>query len=293
MERKRYGDPEESAGPEEHRSENQNESQEELPMRPDVNKPVENPRLTALFAERRQADAAQRDAINEKIAREIALNAWLLAVIQMNPVPEGNNGQGGKITLEEKTTISFPILSSADGKQYLPVFTDWNELRKWPQYANQHVRTMILSFDDIAAVAKSGVAVNPFSDDFRLSREMIVHMKERRDLETKGSAEVRMNKGTTVHIGEPADFPDKMAEAIREYARGVAEINAIWLKLMVRNGEQSYLLVVDASGEWNAVWKGIADAAMPYRRQKIYIDFVPLADSFGKSAATGEPIYRR
>ena len=42
-----------------------------------------------------------------------------------------------------------------------------------------------------------------------------------------------------------------------------------------------------------SVWKGIADAVMPYRRQKIFIDFVPLSDSFGKSAATGEPIYRR
>lgn len=260
-------------------------------MWPNVNKPVENPRLTALFAERRQADAEQMGAINEQIAREIALNANLLAVVKMDPIP----GLMGRIILKKKTRISFEMISAADGKVYLPVFTDWNELRKGERYKDRKVSTMILSFADAAAIATgdTGVAVNPFSDDFRLSHETVVHMQEQRDLETKGSAEVRMSKGTAVHIGEPADYPDEMAEAIRKYARGAAEIKAIWLKLMVRNGEQSYLLVVDASGDWSAVWKGIADAAMPYRRQKIFIDFVPLSDSFGKSAATGEPIYRR
>ena len=109
-------------------------------MKPDVNKPVENPRLTALFAELSKAEGAERNRLTEEIAKEIALNAWLLAVIRMDPLPEGSNGQGGKITLEKETTISFPLLSSADGKKYLPVFTDWNELRKWPQYADQQVR---------------------------------------------------------------------------------------------------------------------------------------------------------
>ena len=86
-------------------------------MKPDVNKPVENPRLTALFTELSKAEGAERNRLTEEIAKEIALNAWLLAVIRMDPLPEGNNGQGGKITLEKETTISFPLLSSADGKR--------------------------------------------------------------------------------------------------------------------------------------------------------------------------------
>ena len=264
-------------------------------MWPDVNKPVENPKLTTLFAERAKAEAAERASWNEQIAKEIALNASLLVVIQMNPVPEENSGQGGKITLEKNTTISFPMLSSADGKTYLPVFTDWKELRKWPQYADQHVRTMILSFDDIAAVAagKSGAAVNPFSDDFRITPENIARMKQMKDITNKGAAEVKMDKGTTVHIGEPADYPTEMVEAIREYAKTNRSIEAVWLKLMVQNNEQSYLLVVDSTGDRKAVWKGIADAAMPHRRNGLFIDFVSLDDSFGKQAATGEPIYRR
>lgn len=32
---------------------------------------------------------------------------------------------------------------------------------------------------------------------------------------------------------------------------------------------------------------------MPYRKEKLNIDFIPLDDSFGKQAAKGEPIYRR
>ena len=261
-------------------------------MRPDVNKPVENPRLKALLAELSKAEAAERNRLSGEIAKEIALNAWLLAVIRMDPVPEGN---GGKITLEKETTISFPLLSSGDGKKYLPVFTDWNELRKWPQYADQQVRTMILSFDDIAASAagKYGAAVNPFSDDFRISMENIARMKQMKDIQTKGAANIRVPKGTTVKLGEPADYPTEMVEAIRKYAAGVRSINAIWLRLMVRDDEASYLLVVDSPEAGEKLWKGIAEAAMPYRKGNLNIDFIPLDVSFGKEAAKGEPIYRR
>ncbi len=264
-------------------------------MEPDVNKPVENPRLTALFAGLSKAEGAERNKLAEEIAKEIALNAWLLAVVQMNPVPEGHNGQGGKIQLKKGTTISFPLLTTADGKKYLPVFTDWNELRKWPQYANQQVRTMILSFDDIAATAagKFGAAVNLFSDDFRISMENIARMKQTKDIQTKGATSINVPKGTTVRLGEPADYPAEMVEAIRKYAAGVRSINAIWLRLMVRNDEASYLLVVDSREAGEKLWKGIADAAMPYRKKELFIDFISLDDSFGREAAKGEPIYRR
>lgn len=264
-------------------------------MRPDVNKPVENPRLTALLAEHSKAEGAERARMAEEIAKEIALNAWLLAVIQMDPVPEENNGQGGKMRLEKETTISFPLLTSADWKKYLPVFTDWNELRKWPQYANQQVRTMILSFDNIAASAagKFGVVVNPFSDDFRISMENLARMKQMKDIRTKGAASINVPKGTTVRLGEPADYPTEMVEAIRKYASGIRSINAIWLRLMVRDDEASYLLVVDSPEAGEKLWKGIADAAMPYRKEKLFIDFISLDDSFGKQAATGEPVYQR
>ena len=62
---------------------------------------------------------------------------------------------------------------------------------------------------------------------------------------------------------------------------------------MVRDDEASYLLVVDSPEAGEKLWKGIADAAMPYRKEKLNIDFIPLDDSFGKQAAKGEPIYRR
>ena len=264
-------------------------------MWPDINKPVENPKLTTLFAERAKAEAAERASWNEQIAKEIALNASLLAVVQMNPVPDENGSQGGEIRLKEKTTVSFPMLSSADGKIYLPVFTDWKELRKWPLYADQHVRTMILSFDDIVGISagKSGAAVNPFSDDFRISPENIARMKQMKDIRNNGAADIKVEKGTAIQLGVPADYPTEMVEAIREYAKGNSSIEAVWLKLMVQNNQQSYLLVVDSTGDRKTVWKGIADAAMPHRRNGLFIDFVPLDDSFGKQAATGEPIYRR
>ena len=146
---------------------------------------------------------------------------------------------------------------------------------------------MILSFDDIAASAagKFGAAVNPFSDDFRISMESMARMKQMKDIRTKGAANIKVQKGTTVRLGEPADYPAEMVEAIRKYASGIRSINAIWLRLMVRDDEASYLLVVDSPEAGEKLWKGIADAAMPNRKEKLNIDFIPLDDSFGKQAA--------
>lgn len=48
--------------------------------------------------------------------------------------------------LKEKTVISYSLLSTADNQKFLPVFTDWNELRKW---SKAHEQTMVSSFVDL------------------------------------------------------------------------------------------------------------------------------------------------
>ena len=128
-------------------------------MNPDVNKPVENPRLRELFDELKNADSSKAGELNEAIAEEIALNANLLAVF---------NVDAGDI-------------------------------------------------EDI-------------------------------------------EEGTAV---------------------------------LKKDGEQSYLAVVDVRGDPDAVFRGIGNAAGPFLDKGMYIDMVPYAVPFGKRAATGEPIYRR
>ena len=250
-------------------------------MSVDVNKPVENPELRALLAALYRAPEPERPALREKIAEELALNAHLLAVIQ---VDEGGLEQTGEqtATFKRGTSLSFGTLRGPDGKDYLAV-------------KNERVRTLIVTFDDLAAITagRSGVVVNPFGDRFTITPENVIHMKRHKDAVTRGCEEITVEKETQVLLGEPKEWPGEMVEAIRRYAETDRAIEAIWLRLMVRDGEQSYLLIVDHSGDRRAVFSAIAAAATAQIRNGMPVDMVPYADDFGRSAATGEPIYRR
>jgi len=264
-------------------------------MEKDINKPVENPKLTALFKDLADADDAHKADVREMIAEEMALNAELLAVIHMDD--DSGHKEGGTFKLKKDTVIQFEMLSAGD-MVYLPVYTDWNELLKCEKYQELYKRyelkTLILSFDDIAAISagEKGVAVNPYSDNFIIGPQNVKHMKTHKDMVTKGCSEQTVTKDTRVLIGEPTDYPVEMVESITRYARKNRSVKAIWLKLMERDGEQSYLAIVDFNGDRNAVFGGIAEAARPYLRN-MYIDMVPYSDRFGQSAAKGEPFYRR
>ncbi|MBQ1322120.1 MAG: enhanced serine sensitivity protein SseB [Solobacterium sp.] len=263
-------------------------------MSVDVNKPVENPKLKELLNTFRSQEETKRNAAAEAVAEELAMNAHLLAVIHMdeNAVEHHDNGTA---VFKQNSTISFEMIAGADGTHYLPVYTDWAELRKNEKYRDIHVDTLIVSFDDIAAVTagKAGTVINPFSDNFVITPQNVVHIKQHKDYLKKGFTENRVEQETRVQIGDPADYPAEMAEAIRQYAKTNKAINAIWLKLMINKDEKSYLLIVDFTGDRDTVFSAIARAGSPHIHNGIPIDMVPFTDSFGKSAATGTPFYKR
>ena len=150
----------------------------------------------------------------------------------------------------------------------------------------------VCSEQDKYCDSEKGIVINPYSDNFVISPQNVIHMKDHKDMVTKGYSEQKVSKDTQVMIGEPAVYPTEMVQSIKEFANKNKAIKAIWLKLMMKDGEQSYLVIVDFKGDQNMVFAGIADAARPYLNG-MYIDMVPYADRFGQKAATGQPFYRR
>lgn len=263
-------------------------------MAPDVNKPVENPKLSALLKEYATAEGARLNELHELIAEEFALNAWLLAVICFDD-ENIKNQSDGTVQFKKDTIIAFDMLEHTNGTVFLPLYTDWIELGKNEKYKSSAPKTLIVSFDDAAAIAagKKGIVINPFSDNFVIPPNHVVHMKQHKDIITKGHATEVIQKETVVQIGEPAEYPHAMVESIRNYAKSDKTINAIWLKLMIKEGERSYLLVVDHKGVQESVFGGIAEAAKPFLDNGMYIDMVPLESDIGKKAAHGDPVYKR
>ena len=154
---------------------------------------------------------------------------------------------------------------------------------------------MILPFDQMAFYAEGGkgIVVNPFTDNFIISPENLARMKQRREEAEKGFYAQKITKETTVRIGDPANDPTELKAALSRYAVQTKSIKAMWLKLMEREGELSYLVVVDLEGDMNAAFKGIGDAAAPYLQHGMYVDMVPYDRDFGRRAAAGEPFYRK
>ena len=266
-----------------------------------VETPVENPRLKVLLADFAQADDQRKPELVEKMAEEIAMNAQLLLVIEPFKGNRFKANRQDKVMMQKDGGTIIPMAVTQSGTAYLPVYTDWTELRKGKQYAqNKDVKTFVVSFDEIVkiiggekGIIADGIVVNLYSDQLMISPKNVLSMKEHKEYLKTGHVSHVVQKDTKVTLGTPADFPTEMAEAAAKYARSNPDINAFWLKLMTSGEEQSFLLVVDCTGDSKSALDGLGDAAAPYVPKGFYLDMIPYTDSFGQQAATGEPYYKR
>jgi hypothetical protein len=258
----------------------------------DVNKPVENPKLRELFEQWRQE---KTDDILNQVFEEIVIRAHFLSVIMLSEEPE-SSGEG-TATFKQGAVMQFPMLTTQDEKQFYPAFTDWGELAKWQSIAVPP-KTLILSFDDyvhmvLEGTNVDGVMINPFGDNFLLDRSLLTHLKTQKDLNTKGVSQQVVTKETKVLLGEPKEYPTAMVAAISDYLWKRPEVQRAWLRLMIRDNEQSYLLVAEFAGDKDSLFGGIAGAARQYLNG-MYIDMVPYQNGFGKDAVEGvKPFYEQ
>lgn len=253
----------------------------------DVNKPVENPRLKALFEQWRQQ---QTDDLLNKVFEEIVLRSHFLSVMMLSEEPEQNHDDTA--TIRQGTIMQFPMLTTHDGKHFYPAFTDWNELSKW-QNIGSPPKTLIMAFDDYAAMALSkegvdGIVINPFGDNFLLDNPLLNQLKTRKDLNTKGASRQVVKEDTQVMLGDAKEYPTAMVAAISDYLTKQPSARRAWLRLMIQDNEQSYLLIAEFAGNNDAFFGGISDAARPYLNG-MNINMVPYQDSFGKSATKNVP----
>lgn len=140
----------------------------------------------------------------------------------------------------------------------------------------------------------AGFVVDPFGDSLTLDRETVARLARQK---AEGTPPVRqvIQKDTRVMLGDPAEYPERMVEAICSAARELPAVKALYLRLMVREGEMepSYLVVVDQDGEQDAVFSAIAGAARPWLEGKT-VDLVPRSSRFGQDASKGvSPFYDR
>lgn len=244
----------------------------------DINSPIENPVLIELLNNLK----AQFNADTEHEFFKELLSSKFLSPITQDSLQGCKSGEG--------TTIKFIHLNDEKGNSYLPVFTDWNELKKWNK--TEGIKTLILSFEDYKTMILennsmfTGFVLNPFGHNIIFDKNLIQQAEENIS---------KKQKSESVMIGVPEKYPHQMIEALKDFLPSIESVKSAYLSLMIRGEKaKSYLLVVDTDGNLNDVFGKIAEVVTKYLSKEELIDFVPLAQAFGKSAVEGqEPFYKR
>ena len=249
----------------------------------DVNKPIENSQLL---------DILERLKSNYSYMLEHEFFEELNSAYFLTPVTEDSQigCATGEAIVKEDTTIKFIHLSDDYGHNYIPAFTDWNELRKWNDAKN--IRTLILSFNDYKNLVFSaestfeGFVLNPFGNNILFDKDLIREVEDSVDEAKQGEA---------VMLGIPEKYPVQMIDALKEFLPSLVSVKSAYLLLMIREeDDKSLLLIVDTDGDYNNVFGKIADIAVNYLESDETLDIIPLAEEFGKNAVEGHsPFYQK
>lgn len=249
----------------------------------ELNKPVENPELLAELRKRTSVGNDRQAQINymNNLMHMVATQASFLVLIKL-----------------EGERMQVNMINSPDGKTYIPLFTDMESLRKWEMFKDVPVQTVAASFDDVMGFLNdrvSGVVINPFSENLCITTPQLQHMKQVKAQSTQIN-EHKLKKDTAVQIGEPKEYPLNLVNAIKSHAETDPRIKEVHMKVMTREGEMSFLLIIDFDGELNDVFTGVAGAGRGHVPAGMFLEMVPLNSEFGQQVITttfSKPIYKK
>ena len=144
--------------------------------------PVTNPKLKQIMNKlmNTKRDDANYNKIKNEMYNEIMYNAKLLAIFRLSK--DDING-----TISPGTKIAFSLLKILNTNDcVLPVFTDWEELYKWKEQAqNDDLKALVLYFDDCVNIVKDGkeigISINPFSENIFIDENKLIELKKEKD----------------------------------------------------------------------------------------------------------------
>lgn len=237
----------------------------------DINKPITNPNLVNIIKEIRQGNK------EEKLFWEEIFKAKFLCPINMKigkTTQKGNH----QIVLGEGTSIVLLGIANEQNEHFLMAFTDWNELKKWkPNYDQQ---TLVLSYEDYQRIitkndsAYQGMVINPFGENIVLDRQMLNNIEKN---------EYIIQKGESVMIGLPKEYPADMVNKLKEYFTKMQTVEKAYLLWIVRGNESSYLLVLDSKISPQRLFPLIGQICQPFLKGKL-LDMVLANSGLGKDA---------
>ncbi len=144
----------------------------------EFNKSVSNPMLVGCIELMKEEDTPE----HRRMFMEEVTKASFISPAVIEPKPQENDE--GKPVISPGSKVQFPMIATGDGKRFFMAFTDEGEYSKWVEKTSERLPVFALNLDDYAAMLLRrddqgnscpalGVAVNPYSANIILPREML------------------------------------------------------------------------------------------------------------------------
>lgn len=136
----------------------------------DLNKPVENPEVVAAI---NAAANSQSPLLYAALTCALRDANYLVPIMQEGMIasPAGEEGQ---MIVHAGSRLNVFTCAAPDGGTLLPLFTDWDEIRRW---IDVPVSTLVVPAKDAFAMASrdeyAGAVVNPGGQAVELSKELL------------------------------------------------------------------------------------------------------------------------
>jgi hypothetical protein len=136
----------------------------------DLNKPVENPEVVAAIKAAANSDSPLLHAALGCALRD----ANYLVPIMQEGIIASPAGKDGEMTIHAGSHINVVTCAAPDGGTLLPLFTDWDEIRRW---LDVPVSTLVVPAKDAFSIASrdeyAGAVINPGGQAVELSKDQL------------------------------------------------------------------------------------------------------------------------
>lgn len=252
-----------------------------------INEKLEKQAIAEHFAKRGTLDpndeAAQSELTNTIIG-ELVMNTTFIAPVEL-----------GEATTDEQA-VTFQLIQTPQGTRFFPLFTSSEDLAAWED--RKDADTVQVTFDGYAELLKNndamgGIAVNPFTDNLRIDRRLVLQWYERKQLIVNGYASHTITNDSRYEFYELSPYPTELSDKLCETAKSLPEVQSIWLRGIKLDGADGILAVVEVSGNHSKAFPELGNAARDYLGG-LLLHIVKYDSDFGKTAVEGiTPIYTK
>ena len=261
-------------------------------MNIDQTQSVSNPGLVEAIRRMRENRTEETDTA---LIRELRAARYLTPVEIEGDILDGVIQEGGK--------MHFRLVTSPEGQDYFPVFTDWEAVDVWVSAAGLDKRpgTLVITYEDLAEMIRSdperiqGFVLNMGREGLVVTGQMLRWFDAREAAGAKPQ-EQPVQQSAKITIGRPKKYPLELVAALANYFGTRPEVERAWFFLAKREDEErtSYLVVVEFEGDEalrKELFAAAAQAAAPHLEGK-FLDLMAYGESFTVDAAGhSEPIY--